>query len=112
MACTSLHDDPTPAEMPLPKLNIRVDAKAVLRLSICDSSSIKPLPVSLQFPADSSSLSFIRLDLSFYYSTMPHLPSIFLLSGYFIAGINAAIGPVADLHIVNKVIAPDGYSRE
>ncbi|EIM85733.1 laccase [Stereum hirsutum FP-91666 SS1] len=43
---------------------------------------------------------------------MPHLPSIFLLSGYFIAGINAAIGPVADLHIVNKVIAPDGYSRD
>ena len=24
----------------------------------------------------------------------------------------AAIGPVADLHIVNKQIAPDGFSRE
>ncbi|KIL66529.1 multicopper oxidase [Amanita muscaria Koide BX008] len=28
-----------------------------------------------------------------------------------ISAVNAAIGPVTDLHIVNKVVAPDGFSR-
>lgn len=30
---------------------------------------------------------------------------------FFAASANAAIGPVADLHIVNANIAPDGYNR-
>lgn len=29
----------------------------------------------------------------------------------FLSGVQAAIGPVADLHIVNRDISPDGYNR-
>ena len=29
----------------------------------------------------------------------------------FVAGVSAAIGPVTDLHIVNKNLAPDGFTR-
>ncbi|KIL59933.1 multicopper oxidase [Amanita muscaria Koide BX008] len=34
-----------------------------------------------------------------------------LIIATLIFAVNAAIGPVTDLHIVNKVIAPDGFSR-
>lgn len=29
----------------------------------------------------------------------------------FLSGVQAAIGPVADLHIVNREISPDGFNR-
>ena len=29
----------------------------------------------------------------------------------FVAGVSAAIGPVTDLHIVNKDLTPDGFQR-
>lgn len=29
----------------------------------------------------------------------------------FLSGVHAAIGPVADVHIVNQNISPDGFTR-
>ena len=42
---------------------------------------------------------------------MLQLHSFVFLLAALSGGVSASIGPVADLQIVNKVIAPDGFSR-
>ncbi|KAI0051892.1 multicopper oxidase [Auriscalpium vulgare] len=46
-----------------------------------------------------------------FWLTHPEYRSLALLSVSLTPVAYAAIGPIADLHIVNQVIAPDGYSR-
>lgn len=41
--------------------------------------------------------------------TPAHVFSVLALS--FLGGTKAAIGPVANLNIVNKIISPDGFNR-
>ena len=47
----------------------------------------------------------------------PHIPSMgfnllsLVTTVILTVGTNAAIGPVADLHIVNKDLSPDGFQR-
>lgn len=37
--------------------------------------------------------------------------AVALVTLCFSTGVNAAIGPVTDLHIVNRNISPDGFTR-
>jgi len=48
---------------------------------------------------------------AYYYSIDMYLLSLFFVSVFLFANAQAAIGPVADVHIVNKNIAPDGFTR-
>ena len=59
-----------------------------------------------------------NFDLLLTKDRRPHIPSMgfnlltLVTTVILTVGTNAAIGPVADLHIVNKQISPDGFTRE